>query len=363
MAVSIIIPTRNEELNIAPLLAGIAKTLASRASDTEVIFIDDGSTDRTRENICNYKGSLQVRLICRDGVTGLATAVVAGAKVARGELLVVMDADLSHPPERIPDLLLPLQNGSHDMAIGSRYVQGGSSSGWPLRRRLASWLATLPARLFTEVSDPLAGFFAVRREELLAITRPVVGFKIGLEILATTGDRLRVTEIPITFSDRRQGQSKMGTAVLFAYLRQLTALCGFPKENIDHKQLTVLTGIVVSLDILLFLILQSADLQLDVIHITSYLLACNLGYIVTAATTTKPLSHVGPSAFLRYHAVLLPILFFRGGIVTHISTWYSGKGLLLPLAVASCSMLASVIGFLVVTSKTNSTSNSKWGYA
>lgn len=351
MYVSIIIPTRNEEDNIAPLLEGISKTLAGRAPDTEVIFIDDGSTDRTRENICAYSGPLQIRLICRDEVTGLATAVLAGAKVARGELLVIMDADLSHPPERIPDLLLPLQNCSYDMAIGSRYVRGGAIPGWPLRRRLASWMATLPARLFTEVRDPLAGFFAVRREEVLAINRPVAGFKIGLEILASAGDRLRVTEIPITFVDRQQGQSKMGITVFFAYLRQLAALGDLSFENVDQRQLTVLAGCVVVMDFLFFFLLQGAGQQLDFTHIASYLLACNLGYIVTAATTTAPLSYFGPSALLRYHAVLLPVLFFRGGIVAHISTWYPGNGLLLPLAVVCFSLLASVIGYLIVSSK------------
>lgn len=116
----------------------------------------------------------------------------------------------------------------------------------------------------------------------------------------------------------------MGTAVLFACLRQLAALGGFPLENFDHNQLTVLTGIVVVLDILFFLLLQGAGLQLDFIHITSYLLACNLGYLVTAATTKTPLSYLRPSALLRYHAVLLPVLFLRGGIVSLISIWYPG---------------------------------------
>lgn len=119
------------------------------------------------------------------------------------------------------------------------------------------------------------------------------------------------------------------------------------------SKLTVLTGIVVVLDILFFLLLQGAGLQLDFIHITSYLLACNLGYLVTATTMTTPLSYLRPSALLRYHAVLLPVLFLRGGIVALISTWYPGKGLLLSLTVACYSLIASTNGYLIVSSNIN----------
>jgi len=125
--VSIIIPTRNEGANIKPLLERLSISLAETRHEAEIIFVDDGSTDTTREEIREYAGPLNVHLICRDDEIGLATAVCAGAKAARGDLLIVMDADLSHPPEAIPNLLQPLVQGSHDMVIGSRYIPGGST--------------------------------------------------------------------------------------------------------------------------------------------------------------------------------------------------------------------------------------------
>ncbi len=360
LPVSIIIPTRNEGENIGPLLERIAKAISERAQDTEIIFVDDASTDTTREEIRNYSGPLNVRLICRDDVCGLATAVCAGAHAAGGELLVVMDADLSHPPEMIPDLLAPLQVGSHDMVIGSRYTQGGSTPEWPLWRRLASRLATLPACLFTEAGDPLAGFFAVRRETFLSIWRPVAGFKIGLEILASAGDRLRVTEVPITFVDRKQGSSKMNAAVLVDYLRQLAALGGLSLTAGGKQELGILAGIVLFLDLLVFHLLLGRGLELDVVHISSFLLACNLGYLIIALSTKEPLTYFGPAALLRYQLLLLLALFLRGGIVAAMALWLPDSLLLLSLAAASCSVLAATTGYLFVSKKNIADQAGNW---
>ena len=191
-----------------------------------------------------------------------------------------------------------------------------------MRRRLASRLATLPARLFTEVNDPLSGFFAVRREIFQSITGPVSGFKIGLEILASAGDGLRVTEVPITFLDRKKGASKMNAAVLSGYLKQLAALGGFSLDAARKKELAILGGTVVTLDILLFHLLQARGFQLDVVHIFSFLLACNLGYLITAAITQSPLSFLRPSVLLRYQFILLLILFIRGGMMSAMSAWF-----------------------------------------
>ncbi len=354
-SISIIIPTRNEGGNINPLLTSINQAMVGIQGETEIIFVDDGSTDRTRQEIQNYNGPLKVRLICRDDVSGLASAVCAGAQAAQGELLVVMDADLSHPPESIPELLAPLQAGSHDMVIGSRYIRGGSIPGWPLARKLASRLATLPARLFTEVHDPLAGFFAVRKEVFLSINKQVSGFKIGLEILASTGNWLRVTEIPITFVDRKNGSSKMNAAIIFDYLRQLMALGGLPLDFVRKKEVALLTGTVVTLDLLFFHLLETSGFQLDAVHIFSFLLACNLGYFITAATTQRPLSYLQPSALLSYQFILLLVLFLRGGIMTATLAAFPDTPWLLALAAAFSSMLASVGGYLFVSKRRHKT--------
>jgi dolichol-phosphate mannosyltransferase len=172
--VSIIVPTLNEAGNIDPLLDRIFKIRDALAIDLEVVFVDDQSTDGTGDEIMAWQAAYPVRLVRREVDDGLAGAVMAGARAAEGEFVVVMDADLSHPPEAIPDLVAPLFADSHDMAIGSRYVEGGSIPGWPLMRKISSKLATVPARLFTDVRDPMAGFFAVRRRRLAGIGRQVM---------------------------------------------------------------------------------------------------------------------------------------------------------------------------------------------
>ncbi len=345
--VSIIIPTRNEADNIGPLLGRIAKAVTARQQDVEVVFVDDASTDATRQEIRHYNGPLSVRLICRDDTTGLASAVCAGARAAGGELLVVMDADLSHPPESLPDLLAPLEAGSHDMVIGSRYAEGGSTPEWPIARRLASRLATLPARLFTEAADPLAGFFAVRREVFFLAQRPVAGFKIALEILASGGDQLRLSEIPITFVNREKGSSKMNRAVMAAYLKQLAALCGlsFPAVG-GGKKMAFLAGIVLSLDLLFFHLLTRRGFPLDIVHISSFLLACNIGYLFTAAVCRDSRSYLQPAALLRYQLLLLFALFLRGGLLSAMALWFPDAPLLLPLTAASLGVLAATTGYL-----------------
>ena len=107
---------------------------------------------------------------------------MAGAKTAKGSIVVVMDADLSHPPEAIPKLVEPIAADTHDMVIGSRYISGGATQGWPLARLICSRIATLLAWPFTDVRDPMSGFFSIRRNFVADIEKKVTGFKIGLEM-------------------------------------------------------------------------------------------------------------------------------------------------------------------------------------
>jgi len=190
----------------------------------EILIIDDGSTDGTRERVKNYRGKLDVRLICRDSVRGLASAVIVGAREASHDYIIVMDADLSHPPEMIPSLIGPLLDGTHDMVIGSRYVKGGNTPDWPAVRRLGSRLASIPAQILTSTRDPLSGFFSVDRQYLRNLDENMEGFKIGLEIIARSKGSLRILEVPISFKDRFNGYSKMNFHVLKEYLYQLCRL-------------------------------------------------------------------------------------------------------------------------------------------
>ena len=147
LAVSIIIPTYNEAENIDLLLKRIFAVKALQGFDLEIVFSDGASTDDTCRNVEKWMESHKVKLIRSPENEGLSAAVMAGARAASGEFVVVMDADLSHPPEMIPELIAPLANGSCDMTIGSRYIRGGGTPDWPISRRISSKIATFPARM------------------------------------------------------------------------------------------------------------------------------------------------------------------------------------------------------------------------
>jgi len=222
--ITIIVPTLNEEANIDLLLERIFRVRRSCRLDFDVLFVDSASKDRTCERVQAWQEREPVRLLRRETNVGLAGAVIAGAGATDAVFVAVMDADLSHPPEALPELLQPLLDGSHDMVIGSRYIEGGSMPDWPLSRKLSSRLATLPALFFCDVKDPLAGFFAVERRRLAGLPGPVPGFKIGLAILAEYCHQLRIKEIPIEFRDRDYGESKMDRRVVLLYVYQLLEL-------------------------------------------------------------------------------------------------------------------------------------------
>jgi len=216
MEIAIIIPTLQEAENVEPLIREIEKTGLPFA---EIVFVDDGSTDGTREQVRALGNKRRVRLVERDGSDrGLAGAIVAGAESTAADLLVVMDADLSHPPRRIGALLRPILMNEADLVIGSRYVRGGATPGWPVWRRVISRAASGLAYPLTGVHDSMCGFFAVRRDCLLRFAKTAVGFKIVFEMMVRGRKTLRVQEVPIVFQNRERGRSKMSLteAVRFA---------------------------------------------------------------------------------------------------------------------------------------------------
>ena len=214
--IAIIVPTLNETENVVPLVEQIAAAVPDYA---EIVIVDDGSTDGTQEKVRSLADRFRIRLLEREDPTlGLGGAVIAGADAIDSQIVVVMDADLSHPPEEIPNLLAPIRNDRADLVIGSRYVPGGTTPGWPLARRIMSRLAAAAAYPLTRVHDSMCGFFAIRRELLLELAPKATGFKIAFEIIVRGGHELRVLEIPIAFRDRARGTSKMrfGVALVFA---------------------------------------------------------------------------------------------------------------------------------------------------
>src|SRR5256886_1872390 len=210
MPIAIIVPTLEEVDNIVPLVEQIEQT---KIPFGEIIFVDDGSIDGTREKIRALATAHRVRLIERDGAErGLAGAIIAGANASSADVFVVMDADLSHPPEKIASLLQPVLANEADLVIGSRYIPGGATPGWPAWRRFLSRVASAVAYPLTGVHDSMGGFFAIRRECLLRFASQAAGFKIVFETIVRGRKALRVREVPIVFRDRQRGTSKMSLA-------------------------------------------------------------------------------------------------------------------------------------------------------
>ncbi|MGE5609556.1 MAG: polyprenol monophosphomannose synthase [Bacillota bacterium] len=226
--VTVILPTLNEGENLPLILPRIAAALADRPY--EVLVIDDGSRDNTPEVCDRLSQQYPLKLIVRTHpANGLSGAVLHGIAQAQGEYLVVMDADLQHPPEKLPDLLAPLQSDQADFVLGSRYVPGGEMADrFTLPRRLLSRLATLFARpIIGHVHDPMSGFFAIRRSSYLGAQRLTpLGYKIGLELLCKCPLRA-VREIPIFFGARLHGQSKLTFREQFRYMEHLSRLYDF----------------------------------------------------------------------------------------------------------------------------------------
>ena len=222
--VTIVVPTYNERGNLAALAERIFKALAR--DQTELLIVDDDSPDSTAELADELSREFPVRCIVRTRERGLATAVIHGMSAAKGGLIVVMDADLSHPPEKVPELLEALRDPAVEMVIGSRFVAGGRVDlHWPLHRRLNSLAARLLARPLTSVRDTMAGFFAVRRSDLHLDHLDPVGYKIALELIVRHRWK-NVIEIPITFHDRVAGASKLSVGEQVRYLRHLWRLYG-----------------------------------------------------------------------------------------------------------------------------------------
>lgn len=214
---SIVVPTYNEAGSLPLLVDRLAKAFAGRA--WELVVVDDGSPDGTADLADRLGRAHPVRVIRRAGKAGLASAVVAGFAAASGDVLMVMDADLSHPPEVAPRLADAVADGA-DLAVGSRYVAGGGTQDWPLKRRIVSRAACLMGNLLVPVRDSTSGFFALRRSVIAGVTLNPIGFKIGFEVMAR-GRYQKVVEVPYTFRDREHGKSKFGQREIFQYLIQL----------------------------------------------------------------------------------------------------------------------------------------------
>jgi len=221
---SLVVPTYNERENIVPLVERVHRSLCDY--DYELIVVDDNSPDGTSELAQSLSQKYPLRVIVRKGERGLASAVVAGFREARGSVLGVIDADLQHPPELIPALLNEIREGA-DVTIASRYVPGGGLEGWSMKRevisKVAKMMATFLLPQIRRIKDPLAGFFLFKREVIAGVELNPIGYKILLEVLIM-GKASRVTEIPYTFKERERGKSNLNAKEQISYLKHLFRL-------------------------------------------------------------------------------------------------------------------------------------------
>ena len=226
--ISIIVPTYREAENIPVLSREIDMAMRAARLSYEIVIVDDDSGDGIAEAVDALRShQFAVTLIVRKQVRDLSSAVLAGVFQATGDVLVVMDADLSHPPAIIPDLVAPIARDEADFVIGSRFVAGGSAGFSNNYRRLSALAARMLARPLTAVNDPMAGFFAFHRRLLTSrvILNPL-GFKVGLEIIVKAAPR-RITEIGIRFQNRRHGESKLSLKEQANYLIHVGRLYGY----------------------------------------------------------------------------------------------------------------------------------------
>jgi len=222
---SLIVPTYNEVDNIATLARRVHEALSSHCS-YELIVVDDDSPDGTAEAARGLESQYPVRVFVRHNERGLASAVIHGFGKAGGEVLGVIDADLQHPPEMIPDLLQRARDGA-DVVVGSRYEAGGGTEKWTRERLIVSKVAKMLAQLLLpsskKVSDPLSGFFLFKRRVIEGVKLDPVGYKILLEILVR-GKVERVASVPYIFRGREAGASKYGIREQINYLRHILRL-------------------------------------------------------------------------------------------------------------------------------------------
>ncbi len=222
--ISVVVPTFNEADNIRELVNQINTAL--KGIDNEIIFVDD-SRDNTPDVIKAVMAeNPNVRMKHREGETGLAAAVTEGFKMAEGEYIAVMDADLQHPPQILRSMFNCLESG-FDFCIPSRFIPGGSDGGLGPYRKLVSLLARYIGKILLpslrKITDPTSGLFMFRREVIENADLQPIGWKIMIEVLAM-GNYSSVAEIPYSFKARPAGESKLTSKVTFEYLQQLLGL-------------------------------------------------------------------------------------------------------------------------------------------
>jgi len=260
LLLSVIVPTFNEALNIDRLVTQLAQLLDEPFGHRyEIIVVDDDSPDRTWELAQKLMGERpRLRVMRRETERGLSSAVIRGWQVARGEVLCVIDADLQHPPDTALALYRVIERGA-DLAVASRHLEGGGVSDWSVTRRIVSRTAQLIGLLLLpgvvgRVSDPLSGYFMIRRGAIEGVELNPLGYKILIEVMAR-GKVPWVGEVPYVFSERAHGGSKATAQVYLDYLRHLLRLrlSSLPVTRFIRFAVVGFSGVIVDMGLLFLL--------------------------------------------------------------------------------------------------------------
>jgi len=341
--VSVILPTYEEAENIGIIIPRIFDVLKNAGLGGEVIVVDDNSPDRTAEVAAAFERESPVRVHVRKNERGLATAVIKGFELARGTICVVMDADLSHPVESLPDMVQPIINNECDATVGSRYVSGGGSHDWPLFRIFKSKFSGLLARGLTDLSDRTSGFMAIKRSALEGVLMDPVGWKIVLEVIVKTGARFK--EVPILFADRQKGESKLDVRVQAEYIAHLWRLYQF-KYAVTFQFLKFCSvgflGLIVDTVVLMFFV-EFVRLDPRIAAIMAFSSAVTLNYLLNRSWTfdTQGITRISTS-FAWFLGVCLAGLCVRLGVMHLLIEFFK-------MGIGYRYVFASIFGILAAT--------------
>ncbi|HVN65972.1 MAG TPA: GtrA family protein [Methanomicrobiales archaeon] len=314
---AVIIPTYREGENIGSILRAVHDVLAGAGIRGEILVVDDSSPDDTIPGVRALQPVFpELRLVVRTSDPGLSQSVVEGFGQARAPVVLVMDADFSHPPALIPRFLGEIRGGA-DIVIGSRYMPGGGIEDWPLGRRIISSGATFLGRvLFPEITDPVSGFFALKKDVVAGAPLQPRGYKILMEVLGK-GSWRKAAEIPFTFHDRKAGSSKLRPGTILDYLRQVVDISRFAIsrrqgaaweeiEKIGRFAIVGCSGILVNMGLLWILTqfgglyyLVSGAIAIEVSILNNFLWNDRWTFGKDPAHRTRPFA----SRILLFHAI------------------------------------------------------------
>jgi dolichol-phosphate mannosyltransferase len=328
---TVIIPTLNEADMIEKTIRGVDAVLKRENLHGQILVIDDNSSDTTPSIVHEMQTTHpNVRILIRHNNPGLSPSIVDGFQEAgmNSDIFIVLDADGQHPVEKIPGLYGKVKEGN-DIVIGSRYMKGGEIKNWGFTRKVISRCATFIARLFfPHITDPVSGFFALRKDVVLEAPLRPKGYKILLEVLGK-GRWRKAVEIPFAFGARERGQSKLRQQTIVEYLKQIIDLTKFTVTHTESPAYTEfsrmvrfmavgITGVLVNVWFLYFLtewlgiyFLFSSMISVEASIISNFLLndAWTFGDI-----EDKKYNRV--SRFGRFQVVSV------GGVLINISTLY-----------------------------------------